>query len=558
MKNNKDNLITNNEINNIKREDEKKILNNNNIKVNNKPNIKPEIFSQVTQRDLRLFKEDFLQTIKEIKNEINMNISDKYEAFNKLIEESNQKLYNFESDKNRFIQKLNFLEEKNEILSKISQTTNDLKNELNVHLLHIQNCQKDLSNMGFKYDKIITSNLMIPGLIGPMCTFNNLSEYILKNRDVITDVKNDIQSSGNEINLTKKKLDELNNNYQNFKKSIDPAYQAYIDLKMEEIKKIMEQKFESYSEKISSVRIENLVFAKNFLEKERNLDEYLIKMDGIKKSIMENNTKSIEKTKKLNNYTLSQLEKNINESINLKKSVLELANIFSKQKRAYGDENLNENKREIIMNFGNMISNLMKDLINQKNLIINNNTTLKKNNEYEDNLMIRNKNIKDFIDANPKRQDKRKLTQKEKNLYSNNKFFKSLNDYHKQIKENKETKRSSKNNIFNNLININNKNNISTSSQRKMNNHSNKSNKSCKSNKSSKSKKSNKSNKINLNDENNNKVNTNILKDNYKLKKENSININTNYINNQILGKGNFNSTEIKKYNKKIMIYINL
>ena len=50
-------------------------------------------------------------------------------------------------------------------------------------MIQIQNCQKDLSNMGFKYDKIISSNLMVPGLIGPMCKFSNLKEYIKHNRE---------------------------------------------------------------------------------------------------------------------------------------------------------------------------------------------------------------------------------------------------------------------------------------------------------------------------------------------------------------------------------------
>ena len=392
MKNNNDNLTTIIEINS-KKEGENIKSNNNNSNINNKSNIRPEIFGQITHRDLLLFKEDFLQTIKQIKTELNTKMSDKYEAFTKLINESNSKLYNFEVDKNRFIQKLNFLEEKNEILSKISDTTNNLKNDLNLHLLHIQNCQKDISNMGFKYDKIITSNLMIPGLIGPMCPFNNLSEYILKNKEILSDLNSNIQMNGDELRLTKKKLDELNNNYQSFKKTIEPIYQSYVDLKIEQLNKKIEYNFDSFLEKINSARVENLAYVKNFLEKEKNLDDYIVKMEEIKKMTLENNTKTIEKTKNLNNYTISQLEKNINESINVKKSVLELANIFNKQKRIYGDDNLNENKREVILNFSKMITNLIKDLVNSKKLMSKNFAPLKMTNEYEDNLIYKNYKI---------------------------------------------------------------------------------------------------------------------------------------------------------------------
>lgn len=46
--------------------------------------------------------------------------------------------------------------------------------------------------------------------------------------------------------------------------------------------------------------------------------------------------------------------------------MLELSNIFAKQKRSYGDDNLNENKREVILSFGNMVNSLIKDLMNDK------------------------------------------------------------------------------------------------------------------------------------------------------------------------------------------------
>ena len=567
MKNNNDNLTTIIEINS-KKEGENIKSNNNNSNINNKSNIRPEIFGQITHRDLLLFKEDFLQTIKQIKTELNTKMSDKYEAFTKLINESNSKLYNFEVDKNRFIQKLNFLEEKNEILSKISDTTNNLKNDLNLHLLHIQNCQKDISNMGFKYDKIITSNLMIPGLIGPMCPFNNLSEYILKNKEILSDLNSNIQMNGDELRLTKKKLDELNNNYQSFKKTMEPTYQSYVDLKIEQLNKKIEYNFDSILEKINSARVENLAYIKNFLEKEKNLDEYIIKMEEIQKMTLENNTKTIEKTKSLNNYTISQLEKNINESINVKKSVLELANIFNKQKRIYGDDNLNENKREVILNFSNMITNLIKDLVNSKKLMAKNFAPLKITNEYEDNLIYKNNNIKEYIDANTNininknnvRKGLRKLTHRENNLFSNNRLFNYINENNKEnkeykenkenkenidIKENKDNKEikeyeiNSKTILINNLVNVNNSNNnLSSSSQKKINDNSNKSNKS------------------NFNDVKNN--NDNILRFSYNLQKEKNTNL---YINNQKKEKDNINSSNKAiisiKNNDKPQQYIN-
>ena len=112
------------------------------------------------------------------------------------------------------------------------------------------------------------------------------------------------------------------------------------------------------------------------MEKEKNYDESLRKINNIKKEIFEENYKTFEKTKDIIRYTLSRLEKSIIETNNIKKGVLKLSNIFIKQKRAYGDDNLNENKKEVINNFCKMINYLIKDLINNKNNMIKNNNIL--------------------------------------------------------------------------------------------------------------------------------------------------------------------------------------
>jgi meiotically up-regulated gene 157 (Mug157) protein len=59
--------------------------------------------NQVTRGDLLLFKEEILQTIKVLKTELNNKIKEKLESYNKLVESSNQKLYNYEVDKKTFL-----------------------------------------------------------------------------------------------------------------------------------------------------------------------------------------------------------------------------------------------------------------------------------------------------------------------------------------------------------------------------------------------------------------------------------------------------------------------
>ena len=274
---------------------------------NNKPEIqKEQILSQVTRGDLLLFKEDILKSIKELKKELNNKITERLESCNNLLEISNKKLYDYETDKNTFLKNVTFVEEKNEILSKINELKLNLKNEINVHSLHIDKCQRDISNMGFKYDKIVTSNLMIPGLVGPMCRFGNLKDYILSNRREISTINSNISVTKDDLKNTKRNLADFKEEFLKFEKMNEPAYQAYANLKADQVENKFKSEFEMATQRITEVRIENATYAQNFIEREKELKDYLNKMDEMKKSFNEDYKKVVDKINQISNYTISK------------------------------------------------------------------------------------------------------------------------------------------------------------------------------------------------------------------------------------------------------------
>ena len=55
---------------------------------------------------------------------------------------------------------IKFIEEKNNILSTISEKENFLNEKIMVNDLHINNCQKELNDAIFKYDRAILDNLL--------------------------------------------------------------------------------------------------------------------------------------------------------------------------------------------------------------------------------------------------------------------------------------------------------------------------------------------------------------------------------------------------------------
>jgi hypothetical protein len=185
-------------------------------------------------------------------------------------------------------------------------------------------------------------------------------------------------------------------------------------------------------------------------------------MEDIKKDTLENNEKMLEKAKQLNSYTVLKLEKEISETTGLKKSVLELANIFSKQKRSYGDENLNENKKQVIMNFGNMIGQLIKDINNDKKTATKKLSPVEKFLDNEDKDFLKNNDIKnikkEYIDANSnikdnnnhRRKDKKLLTERFKHIYSSMKISNHFKE--KIYSNNKQNNMKEKTPISNNQI----------------------------------------------------------------------------------------------------------
>jgi len=380
--------------------------------ISNKKHQKQEILSQVTRSDLLLFKEEILQTIKELKNELHNKIKEKLESYNKLVESSNQKLYNYELDKNTFLSNVTFAEEKNEILSEINKLKNELKTEINVNSLHIEKYQMDVSNMGYKYDRIVSNNLLVPGLIGPMCKFDNLKDYIINNSKEIPNLINNVSILKDDFKRIKKNISEFKEEYDKYLKTNETMHQEYVNSNIALLEAKIKSEIELLNKKISEVRIENMTNIQNYQDNEKQQNEYSKKIEEIQKNIEEN--------KKLYNYTLSRLEKSLAEFMNIKKSVLELSNIFAKQKRSYGDENLNENKREVIMNFGNMVSSLIKDLVKDKKRLSKNISPNMADLNINTNADSDINNKKEYIDAKPNSltQSKIKLNDQTKKRYS--------------------------------------------------------------------------------------------------------------------------------------------
>ena len=355
----------------------------------------------VTLRDLILFKEEVLKEMKVYQNKIDQSISKNYEKCEKLLEASNSKLYNFETDKAAFMKQIEFIEEKNKILSIIDEKDSELKSQLNVSDLHINNCQKELDEACFKYDRTIVNNLLIPGIVGNGCKFPYFKEYI-----------NDIQ---NQINLAMSKIQQNMNSLTAHKSTYENQIrQMNTKIKKLELdsKQFTNEKFialdNKFTQMIDTLNSQLTTVMTEYHKSNIELKDKVSEVKTIGSYIVEEN-------RKINIKTLNEFEKMKKYMQKMKKNVVELSTLLttggSYSVTGKFNKNIANNREKIIQQFNNMIIGLMRDVTKD---------SAEFNNEINNVFFPKKKNvgslIKQYIKGNIKAEDTKFMEEKNKKL----------------------------------------------------------------------------------------------------------------------------------------------
>jgi hypothetical protein len=165
-----------------------------------------KLLNQVTFRDLILFKEDILKEMRQYNSKMKQSLSDKFEKF---VHDANEKLpFNPEENGGLYMKNIKFIEEKNNIISTISEKENFLNEKIMVNDLHINIRQKELNDAIFKYDRAILDNLLIPGFVGKGCKFLNYKDYMADVQSQINNAFSKLDFHGNNINKNRKNLED--------------------------------------------------------------------------------------------------------------------------------------------------------------------------------------------------------------------------------------------------------------------------------------------------------------------------------------------------------------
>ena len=310
-----------------------------------------KLLNQATLRDLILFKEDILKEMRQHVSKIKTSLADK---FNKFVQEANEKLPVSSTDNaGLYMKTIKFIEEKNSILSTVSEKETNLNEKIMVNDLHINNCQKELNDAVFKYDRAILDNLLIPGLVGKGCKFLNFKEYMINLQGQINDAFSKLDYNGDSINKNKKSMEEQINNANTKIKNLEYESKQFTFEKTLALENKIKQDMETVHNNILQLTgdyYKNNVELKNQIELLKNTEKLIT-----------------EENRKINHHTLKEFDIIQKGFKYMKKTIIDLGKLLMlSDKRTKTNKNLAANKQIIIEQFNNMMLDLVKDVKKEK------------------------------------------------------------------------------------------------------------------------------------------------------------------------------------------------
>ena len=199
--------------------------------------------------ELNLFKDEVLNEIREMEKKFLSELSKKnfehtinYETFSEKVNsilESNRLM--IESITN---QKLHF-----EKINKLEKETNKMDQNIITHEVRINNILNDINKMTSTYDKLISSNLIIPGYIGPGCPFKSFADFVISSVNEFKNFKDEKENIKRLNSELKTKIDVIVKNLTNFIEFNANRCKSYTDSKEKDVNLKLENKFQLYDEK---------------------------------------------------------------------------------------------------------------------------------------------------------------------------------------------------------------------------------------------------------------------------------------------------------------------
>ena len=402
--------------------------------------------------EIMQFKDEMLKNIRELERKIMTKVNKNQEDLSSDLNNITASLNSLKTNNNAIIDsitetKLNF--------DKISHIESDLikfHTTLNGQEKKINETMLDISFMKEQYEKSFSDALIVPGIIGKNCKYNNFNDYIVNINQEISRLKTEKEYSRKESRELKQKLEQGMKSMSNLVDSFVGRAKIYTDGTKKGIIELMDTRISEFDSK-------NMELFSKFYKMDSDFNQKFEKFDENLNNLNLNTTEEIkrveERLTKLNN-NLEEIYKYINETKeelkyfknNEEKYMNELEQIKNNFNNIIKTENNNNNENCNTITSDINYSKEITSVINQaKNIKEINNITTKPNfNE----ILLNNNNINNNKSCQTNNNES-KLNQKDPNLVSKRSRNITNNPYNdKQIIE------FSNNNINNAISSFNN------------------------------------------------------------------------------------------------------
>lgn len=239
--------------------------------------------------EINLFKNEIYLKIRELEKKFvseitkkNSEIDSNFNSFNdkmNIIMENNRKLIESLTDEQLNIEKIKELEKAIKSINE-NITTNKVK---------VVNLTNDVDRMRFRYDKIISDNLVIPGYIGSGCSYRNIGEFVINSIIDIKKLKEEKEIMRREDKEVKSKIEMMLKNMNTMVEHNSIKIREYINSKDHELGVILDEQFKKYDEQAKESN-QKVINSQNILDEKikqvgKDIGKELEKFNNYKKDL---------------------------------------------------------------------------------------------------------------------------------------------------------------------------------------------------------------------------------------------------------------------------------
>ena len=420
-------------------------------------------FNSVTYstEELNIFKDNVLSLLKE-RDKIFIN---KLSEFKTSLEKTN---FEFNSQNkisntkfSKIIETQALMTSRLDQLADYENFVNKTNEKLVSHEVRLTNIRSDFSLATQKYDKIYLDNLELPGYIGRCAKYKNCQVFFL---DVIKDLaKLNIYREKNIIDLKmyKDKLETIISSMNSILDNNNESQIKYINEMKEKILKDCKSMFESVSDSMKEIRVENSKYSVDLIKTSMDLSKKWDKLEKIKEELLEKFNYDVNKYQMLTDDTIKSFEEFKNEYGVIRRKFMELAE-FIKDVRFRKNIGGNVKKKEVKQMVKKMLKKrksfegekvqLLSDITSIENIDykkyynFDSNDELENNNENnnENHNEVNNNRSKSLKQKNKKNINLNNNKEKEKEKFNEKKNIKNKNNNSspKELKQKKEMKKN--------------------------------------------------------------------------------------------------------------------